>query len=217
MLVFTFHLNHCCAKLQPLKLPATLKMFSFLLINRNKLKIPRNWDEFLQGKRERAEDTTTLLPPWLDGVAKSLSEDSISATRQLRSHRSKPPKWANPQRTAALPSSVYRSFPLYPPLTPVTSLWLMAACAGCALMLGSGGSPKCKMVNKCALMGNTFISLMPICTGSGACFQRSWDLIGDHESPASTSDAHMWRDRALRPFTDLRAPKEERKLMFRVW
>lgn len=59
------------------------------------------------GRRNEEEKARTRPPSllaWM--VLLSLCEDSISATQQLRSHRSKQPKWANPPRTAALPSSV---------------------------------------------------------------------------------------------------------------
>lgn len=109
-------------------------------------------DWHLSRERSNAAGAVGRGPPSLLGwmVLLSLREDSISSTQQLRSHRSKQPKWANPQRAAAL-------FLLRLSLTLVASAWLMAPCAACALILGSGGSSKWKMVNKCALMGGTFI------------------------------------------------------------
>lgn len=125
-------------------------------------------------------------------VLLSIGEDFISATQQLRSPRSKQSKWANPQRTTALYSSTSLSFLLYLSLTLVIFSWLMTPCADCALMPDSSGSLLCKM-NKCVLMGNNFISLVPICTGGGPCFQRSPEIIGEHDSVATLSDAHMQR------------------------
>lgn len=117
-------------------------------------------------------DAATPSP--LDWLAQQcLSEDSINVSRQLRSHRSKLPKWANPQRSTA---------PLRLLAPPHPGYFLLTHASVCRLHFdaASGGSLKCKMVNKCALMGNTFISLTPICPGRGAYFQkvsrRNWCL-----------------------------------------
>lgn len=117
------------------------------------------------------------LPGW---CSECLCEDSISASRQLRSHRSKLPKRANPQRSTA----PLRLSPPHP------GYFLLTHASVCRLHFdaASGGSLKCKMVNKCALMGNTFISLTPICAGWGACFQRSCGVIGARGSVAALSD-----------------------------
>lgn len=69
----------------------------------------------------------------------------------------------------------------------------MTSHADCSLMLSSGGSIKCKMMNKCVLIGGSLKSLMPICTGGGSWFLRSQDIIGHHDRRGILSDAHMSR------------------------
>lgn len=140
----------------------------------------------VEGGGERCGHPAPSPLDWLP--QQSLSEDSISASRQLRSHRSKLPKRANPQRSAA-------PLRLRAPPHPGYFLLTHASVRRLHFDAASGGSLKCKMVNKCALMGNTFISLTPICPSRGVYFQkvlrRNWCscLCGGNCVMATCGDA----------------------------
>lgn len=64
-------------------------------------------------------------------VLLSICEDSISATQQLRSDRSKRPKWTNPWRAAALYSSVY---PFFSPALSLSAYFLVTHDFPCWLL-----------------------------------------------------------------------------------
>lgn len=182
------------------KFPSVPQWFLLLIRNtiQQELKCLRVHPE-KEGMRKRRKRHNSPSLAWM--VMLSMCEDSISATQQLRSHRSKQSKWANPQRE---PLSTPLSIAFSPPLSLLhPSYFLLTHDSMCWLHFDavSGGSLKCKMVNKCALMGNTFISLMPICPGRGAGFQRSGDIIGHHYSVAALSDVHMRRGGRFRSQT----------------